>query len=146
MATAVLAAKVEQTREPQLWKRFGWLSAAALLCALASLLWQLASNTSAPDASLLGTWLAVLVQLLGTTIGAFSSRYLQGEPGQSRYISALAGVLAAVHLLLLANHWLVLIAAWALVGAALRPLLCFYPDRPFALLAAHKKRVADRLA
>lgn len=50
------------------------------------------------------------------------------------------------HLLLLADHWLVLIAAWAAIGLALQHLLCFYPDRPFALLAAHKKRLADRLA
>ncbi len=94
----------------------------------------------------IGAALAVLVQLLGSVIGGFSARYLQGEAGQRRYLSALAGVLAAVHLLLLADHWVVLIAAWALVGAALQPLLCFYPDRPFALLAAHKKRLADRLA
>ena len=97
-------------------------------------------------ATLTGTWVAVLVQLLGTVIGVFSSRYLQGEPGQARYVAALGGVLAAVHVLLLADHWLVLIAAWAAVGISLRPLLCFYTDRPFALLAAHKKRLADRLA
>mgnify|MGYP006173084959 CR=1 FL=1 len=59
---------------------------------------------------------------------------------------ALAGVLASVHTLLLADHWWVLIAAWALVGVALQQLLVFYPERPFALLAAHKKRLADRLA
>jgi NAD(P)H-quinone oxidoreductase subunit 5 len=59
---------------------------------------------------------------------------------------ALAAVLLAVHILLLANHWLVLIVAWSMVGIALQKLLCFYPDRPFALLAAHKKRVADRVA
>lgn len=94
----------------------------------------------------LGAVLAVLVQLLGTVIGAFSARYLEGEPRQARYVAALAGVLAAVQLLLLADHWVVLIAAWALVGVALQALLCFYPDRPFALLAAHKKRLADRLA
>lgn len=29
---------------------------------------------------------------------------------------------------------------------ALHRLLCFYADRPFAALAAHKKRIADRLA
>ncbi|RYZ00114.1 MAG: NADH-quinone oxidoreductase subunit L, partial [Comamonadaceae bacterium] len=96
--------------------------------------------------TLAGTWVAVLVQLLGTVIGSFSSRYLRGEPGQSHFVSAFAGVLAAVHLLLLAGHWLVLIAAWAAIGIALQRLLCFYPDRPFALLAAHKKRLADRLA
>ncbi|HEX7750211.1 MAG TPA: NADH-quinone oxidoreductase subunit L [Bordetella sp.] len=90
--------------------------------------------------------LAALVQLLGTVIGAFSARYLEGEDGQKRYAAALAGVLASVHLLLLANHWLVLIAAWSLIGVALQHLLCFYGDRPFARLAAHKKRLADRLA
>ena len=157
MFVAMLVSKVVSTREPQLWKRFSYLSAAALSCALVLLLWKSALQPPisglSPDAKLswlsvsqLGAWLAVLVQFLGILIGAFSSRYLQGEPGQSRYVSALAGVLAAVHLLLLANHWLVLIVAWAAVGVALRQLLCFYPDRPFALLAAHKKRVADRLA
>ena len=94
----------------------------------------------------LGTALALLVQFLGTVIGRFSARYLQGEAAQRHYVMALAGVLAAVHLLLLADHWVVLIAAWALVGITLQPLLCFYRDRPFALLAGHKKRLADRLA
>ncbi|GAA4034098.1 NADH-quinone oxidoreductase subunit L [Actimicrobium antarcticum] len=97
-------------------------------------------------ASPFGMIMAVLVQLLGTVIAAFSARYLEGEPGQRRYAAALAGVLSAVQLLVLANHWVVLIAAWALVGVALQHLLCFYPDRPFATLAAHKKRLADRLA
>lgn len=97
-------------------------------------------------ASPIGMALAVLVQLLCTVIAAFSSRYLQGEPGQQRFVAALAGVVAAVHVLLMADHWVVLIGAWALVGVALQHLLCFYPDRPFALLAAHKKQIADRLA
>ncbi len=90
--------------------------------------------------------LAALVQWLGTVIGAFSARYLEGEGGQKRYAASLTGMLAAVHLLLLANHWLVLIAAWSLIGVALQHLLCFYGERPFARLAAHKKRLADRLA
>lgn len=96
--------------------------------------------------SMFGACMAVIVQLLGTVIAVFSKRYLEGEPRQRGYIMALAAVLLAVHILLLANHWLVLIVAWSLVGIALQKLLCFYPDRPFALLAAHKKRVADRVA
>jgi NAD(P)H-quinone oxidoreductase subunit 5 len=95
---------------------------------------------------LLAAWLALLVQGLGTVIAGFSSRYLQGEPGQARYVAALSGVLAAVQLLLLADHWAVLISAWAGAGFALHRLLCFYSDRPFAALAAHKKFLADRLA
>lgn len=141
----------------RLWKRFTVLSAVALLAALTTVVLQWALPAAASDsgsmqpldwlaASQLSAWVAVLVQLLGTIIGVFSSRYLQGETGQARYMAALAGVLTAVHLLLLANHWVVLIAAWAAVGVALQRLLCFYQDRPFALLAAHKKRIADRLA
>ena len=138
---------------PPPWGRFRWLAMAALACTVASLGLQLVAAPSPPrpvlpglGATLTGAWVAVLVQWLGTVIGVFSSRYLQGEPGQPRYVAALGGVLAAVHLLLLADHWLVLIAAWAAVGLALQHLLCFYDDRPFARLAAHKKRLADRLA
>ncbi|WP_295854265.1 NADH-quinone oxidoreductase subunit L [uncultured Xylophilus sp.] len=132
------------------WGRFRVLASAALACTALGLVLQLA-GVRVPEATvpglgftLNGQWVAVLVQLLGMTIGVFSSRYLQGEPGQPRYVGALAGVLAAVQVLLLADHWLVLIAAWAAIGLVLRRLLCFYRDRPFALLAAHKKRVADR--
>ena len=133
---------------PKLWRVFQVVSLAAL--ALTGL--SLATGVSGAQrpgvamATTLGLVLAVMVQLVGTVIGRFSSRYLDGEAHQRRYIGALAAVLASVHLLLLADHWLLLIAAWAAVGMALQHLLCFYPDRPFALLAAHKKRIADRLA
>lgn len=94
--------------------------------------------------------LAVLVQALAGVIASFSGRYLQGDTqglaGQRRYASSLVGVLASVQLLLMADHWLVLIAAWAAVGVCMQHLLCFYSNRPFALLAAHKKRLADRTA
>ncbi len=135
------------------WQAFGALSALALTGAVASLALRWAAPSAAAAlplpgvaTSVAGGWMAVLVQLLGTVIGVFSARYLQGEPNQARYLAAFAGVLAAVQLLVLADHWLVLIAAWALVGTALQRLLCFYPERAFALLAAHKKRLADRLA
>ena len=134
------------------WGRFRALTLAGFAATLASLALQLAAAPALAvlppglGASLTGAWVAVLVQLLGTVIGVFSSRYLQGEPDQPRYVSAFSGVLATVHLLLLADHWLVLIAAWAAVNIALQHLMCFYTDRPFALLAAHKKRLADRLA
>ncbi|AMM24485.1 NADH-quinone oxidoreductase subunit L [Variovorax sp. PAMC 28711] len=138
---------------PAVWQRFRVLAVVALAGTAASLGLQTLATPNAPvplvtglAVDLTGAWMALLVQLLGTVIGVFSSRYLQGEPGQPRYVAALSGVLAAVHVLLLADHWLVLIAAWATVGLALQHLLCFYAGRPFALLAAHKKRVADRLA
>lgn len=133
---------------PKNWQIFTVLSGMALIFTMATPL--LATNPAQWQPWLfqttLGAGLTLLVQFLGTIIGVFSARYLEGEAGQKRYLGALASVLAAVHLLLLANHWLILIVAWALVGIALQPLLCFYRDRPFALLAAHKKFLADRLA
>ena len=130
------------------WRTFTMLSTAALVFTVLAAFLPTPILLLKPwlHPTVLGSVLALLVQLLGTVIGAFSSRYMEGEPSQHRYTAALAGVLASVHLLLLADHWVVLIAAWALVGVALQQLLCFYPDRPFALLAAHKKRIADRLA
>lgn len=154
-ATLMLAAAPHRRNAdvPAVWRRFRLLAIVGLAGTATSLGLQTLNAPGVPAPSVMGlavgltgAWMALLVQLLGTVIGVFSSRYLQGEPGQPRYVAALGGVLAAVHLLVLANHWLVLIAAWATVGLALQHLLCFYTDRPFALLAAHKKRVADRLA
>lgn len=150
----LMAAAVPQRRDAAplpVWQRLRVLTVLALAGTLASLAAQLVAPATASlvpglAVTTVGAWMAVLVQLLGTVIAFFSARYLEGEPGQPRYVAALGGVLAAVQVLLLADHWLVLIAAWAAVGLALQHLLCFYTDRPFALLAAHKKRVADRLA
>lgn len=148
MAALAVAARCGDVPNARLWRWFQRASIAALLFAALGLALR------APDAQVAGVlalttlsaMLAVLVQGLGTVIGSFSTRYLDGEAGQRRYIAALAAVLAAVQLFLMADHWLLLIAAWAGVGLALQSLLCFYPTRPFALLAAHKKRLADRLA
>jgi NAD(P)H-quinone oxidoreductase subunit 5 len=130
------------------WRGFQALCGLALAAAALALLAGPVRLQGLPglQPTVLGLVLALLVQGLGTVIAGFSARYLEGEAGQRRYAAALGGVLAAVHLLLMADHWLVLIAAWAAVGVALQSLLCFYPDRPFALLAAHKKRIADRAA
>ncbi len=148
MLVAALLPWLRSASVTGLWRAFLALSAIALLATGAMAVAGSGSVRlpAALHASPLSIGLALLVQLLGTVIAAFSARYLEGEAGQRRYVSALSGVLAAVHLLLLADHWVVLIMAWALVGVALQQLLCFYPDRAFARLAAHKKRIADRIA
>jgi len=148
MSAAALLPRLHRVSVAGLWRSFLGLSGVALLwTGFTALVGPSSLHLPATlQASPLSLGLALLVQLLGTVIAGFSSRYLQGEPGQRRYVAALAAVLAAVHLLLLADHWVVLIMAWALVGVALQHLLCFYPDRAFARLAAHKKRIADRVA
>ncbi len=148
MSAAALLSQLDRVSTARLWRVFQTLSAGALILAAVSLVLgpSVMHLPATLQASSLSLTMAVLVQFLGTIIGGFSARYLQGEGGQRRYVAALAAVLAAVHLLLMADHWVVLIAAWALVGVALQYLLCFYPERAFARLAAHKKRIADRLA
>ncbi len=137
-----------------MWRRFNVLAMAALAVALAAVVVELLAAragqgvTQGADGWLainqFGAWVSLLVQLLGAAIGVYSSKHLEGESRQRVYVAALAAVLAAVHVLLLANHWIVLIAAWAAIEWAMHDLLCFYPERPFALLAAHKKMVTDR--
>ena len=148
MLLAMLPPQRQSAPTDGLWRKLTVLSVVALVFTVLAVFLAADLQSLLPwlRPTRLGTGLAVLVQLLGTVIAVFSSRYLEGERRQRRYMAALAGVLASVHLLLLADHWAVLIVAWALVGVALQHLLCFYPDRPFALLAAYKKRIADRIA
>lgn len=148
MLLAMLPPQRQNAPTDGLWRKLTALCVVALVFAVLAVFMATNLHSMLPwlRPTRLGTGLAVLVQVLGTVIAVFSSRYLEGEHRQRRYMVALAGVLAAVQLLLLADHWAVLILAWALVGVALQHLLCFYPDRPFALLAAHKKRIADRIA
>ena len=148
MTLAAVLSRLYWISTSWLWRTFQALSytslafsGISLMIGTSGLLWP-----GVVTATPLTLTIALLVQLLGTVMGSFSARYLQGEAGQRRYVSALAVVLSSVHLLLIADHWLILILAWASVGVALEYLLCFYPDRPFALLAAHKKRIADRVA
>lgn len=150
MLFVALLAQVARIPTATLWRVLHMLSYSAVAISGVSI-WAGASPLPWPalnalQATSFGLILACLVQLLGTVLAGFSARYLAGEKDQRRYVAALAAVLAGVHLLLLADHWVVLIAAWAWVGMALQHLLCFYPERPFAQLAAYKKRIADRLA
>ncbi|HEU0276472.1 MAG TPA: NADH-quinone oxidoreductase subunit L [Rhodanobacteraceae bacterium] len=156
MSVAALWTRWGGDSDAHRWRRFNAVALVALAFAAVALVLDLVvvriggAAATHGDAWLavnqFGAWVSLLVQLLGTAIGVYSSKHLQGEPRQAVYIAALAAVLASVHVLLLANHWVILIAAWAAIEWAMHYLLCFYRDRPFALLAAHKKRVTDRAA
>jgi NAD(P)H-quinone oxidoreductase subunit 5 len=41
---------------------------------------------------------------------------------------------------------MLMIIAWVAIGLIILELLWFHPYRPFAMLAAHKKYIADRIA
>ena len=88
----------------------------------------------------------VLVCFIAVVIVRYSRTYLQGDAGQLRYARALLATLAAVTVLVLTNNLLVIALAWMGTSLAVHQLLTFYPDRPQALVAAHKKFLLSRLA
>jgi len=90
--------------------------------------------------------LGLMTTFLGLVIAKFSSKYLRGEHKQLDYMHNLCATLACIQLVLMANHWGVLIIAWSGSGYFLQKLICFYPNRPLATLAALKKQTLDRTA
>jgi len=93
-----------------------------------------------------GTSVLLLVSFVGWVIVRYSRAYLGGDPGQPRYVRALMGTLAAVALVIITNNLIVLTLAWMASSLALHGLLTFYGDRQPALIAAHKKFLASRVA
>ena len=93
-----------------------------------------------------GAVVGLLVGFVGWVIVRYSYRYLQGEPNERRYLRLLTLTLAAVSLVLAADHLLLLAAAWIGTSLTLHPLLRFYAERPAARMAAHKKFLAARAA
>ncbi len=152
-------------RTPQAcWRLARVATATAGLAALLSLAWLLLGGAGlargpalAPlgtagelHASLrsdaLGCTVLLLVSFIGWVITGYSQRYLDGERGQPRYVRGLMLTLAAVSLLVLTNNLVVLALAWIITSLALHGLLTFFDQRPQALIAAHKKFLASRVA
>lgn len=89
--------------------------------------------------------LALLVSTVGAVVFRFAMRYLDGEPGRRAFLTRLACTTGAAYILMLADHLLVLFAAWLLTSLGLHALLTHYADRPEALPPARKKFLISRL-
>ncbi|MEM1176062.1 MAG: NADH-quinone oxidoreductase subunit L [Pseudomonadota bacterium] len=143
LAAVLVAARREQA--------VVWANALALLAALSTSVgffiagdrWEAHPLVSPAPASHL---VAVLITLLGLVISSFSRNYLAGEPRARDYFVLLQLTLASVALVVLTDHMLLLFAAWVGISLGLHQLLLFYPERPRAALAAHKKFLFARLA
>jgi NAD(P)H-quinone oxidoreductase subunit 5 len=113
--------------------------AAALATAGGGLAWGLRSDAVGASAT-------VLVAFVGWIIVRYSQTALAGAPTALGYMRALLMTLASVLIVVNSNHLLVLTCAWTLSSLTLHRLLTFYPERPGAQLAAHKKFMVARLA
>jgi NAD(P)H-quinone oxidoreductase subunit 5 len=129
------------------WKIARLTAAAALLatvlCALGAWVW-LQFAPLAIDS--VGLTVALLVAVLGWVIINYSSRYLNGEPDQLRFVRAMLFTLAAVGILVVSRHLLVIVLAWTGTSLGLHHLLTFYRERKAAQVVAHKKFLVSRLA
>ena len=87
-----------------------------------------------------------LVAFIAFVIVRFSRAYLGADPGVPRYVRWMMATLAAVTVIAVSNHLLVMVLAWTATSLSLHQLLTFYRRRPKALIAAHKKFIVSRLA
>lgn len=88
--------------------------------------------------------LLALVALLAVVIWRYSAVALAGENDKPRFMRALAITLASVTITLLSNHLVLFWLGWVAISFSLQQLLLFYPERPRAQLAAHKKALSAR--
>jgi NAD(P)H-quinone oxidoreductase subunit 5 len=86
-----------------------------------------------------------LVSFIGVIVVIYSRRYMDGDPGQGRFMSRLCLTLGAVLLVITAGNLFQFALAWVATSLCLNRLLLFYRDRPAAVLAARKKFLASRL-
>lgn len=161
---AALGAVALRGRSDSAWRLARACAALALVAALGSLAALLAGGAALARGPLLlslgeagalqlglrsdaaGLTLLVLVGFIGWVITRYSQPYLAGAGGQARYLRGLMLTLAAVSLLALTNNLGVLLLAWVATSLSLHGLLTFFDRRPQALIAAHKKFIASRVA
>ena len=93
-----------------------------------------------------GVTMLVLVSFIGWVVVRYSERYLAGDPNQAGYVRRLLTTVACVAVVVVANHVVLLLAAWTATSPALHGLLTFFGDRPVAVAVAHKKFILARCA
>ncbi len=89
--------------------------------------------------------MALLIAFIGWVVLRFARIQLEGEEGRARFCGWLALALGAALVFVLADHLIVLTAAWIGAGLCLQRLLLFRPDRPGARRAARKAALIARL-
>lgn len=133
----------ERRRAAPLWQPAliaGYAGLALMLASAALALLDWRSNDP------LGLVMGLLISLLAVVILRYSRQYLEGEPGQRRYVLAMLTTLAAVATVVTTGNLIVLVGAWIISSLSLHQLLTFYPERQMAVIVAHKKFIASRLA
>lgn len=94
----------------------------------------------------LNTLLAVLVAAVGTLVLVYAVGYMKNEAGQVRFFALMCLFLAAMQTLVLAGDWILLLAAWELIGLCSYLLIGFRFERKAAAGAAGRAFLYTRTA
>ena len=86
-----------------------------------------------------------LVSLVGAVVTTYARTYMSGDAGEGHFHKWLMLTLAAILTLIVSSNLLMFALAWMATSLNLHRLLLFYPERPAAQLAAHKKFVFSRI-
>ena len=90
--------------------------------------------------------LLLLIAFIGWVVVRYTATYLDGEPGQGRFMALLCAALGCVMVMVTAGNVTGLVAAWIGTGLILNRLLLFYADRAAAQRAARKHVIVSRLS
>jgi len=80
----------------------------------------------------LSTLMALLVSAVGLVVHVYSVRYMQDDPGYTRFFMLLDGIIGVILLMVLAGDLLTLLLGWHLLGICLYFLLNHETQRPAA--------------
>lgn len=119
--------------------------ALSLLVWVQSLIWPAQANELFHLTPLTST-LALLISFIALVVLRYAKSNLAQDPDNRRFLTWLLATVAAVLTTVISNHLLTFWVAWVAISLSLHQLLMFYPDRPRAALAAHKKFLLARLA
>lgn len=89
---------------------------------------------------------AAMICFIGLIVLRYAAVQFRDEPDQHRFFWRLVATLSAILVTAVADHFLLFWLGWVTVSLTLHRLLLFYPDRPRAILAAHKKFIFARIA
>ncbi len=90
--------------------------------------------------------LAMAVATVGTFVLIYAVGYMKRESGQARFYAVMSLFLAAMQALVLAGDWILLLAAWELIGLCSYLLIGFWFQRPEAVNAASRAFLYTRSA
>jgi NAD(P)H-quinone oxidoreductase subunit 5 len=85
------------------------------------------------------------VTVIVVAVARYAVRYLDGDPGQARFVQWISYTSSAVLVVIVSSNLAMFFAGWVATSHGLHRLLTHWSDRRAALLAARKKFLISRL-